>query len=98
MLVLILAAKLVCEIALLCLAGRGVLAVLAGTGRDGNLVYGLFRTATQPFVRLVRPLTPRFVPVRQHPGVAFAVLAVVWLALTLTKIFWCLQIGVARCL
>ena len=96
--VLIVAAKLVCEIALLCLAGRGVLAVLAGAGRDGNWVYGLFRAATQPFVALVRPLTPRFVPERQHPGVAFAVLAVVWLALTLSKIFWCLQIGVIPCL
>lgn len=98
MLVLIVAAKLVCEIALLCLAGRGVLAVLAGEGRDGNLVYGLFRAATQPFVTVVRPITPRFVPERQHPAVAFAVLAVLWLALTLSKIFWCLQIGVARCL
>ncbi|MGB4059804.1 MAG: hypothetical protein WBK26_06275 [Burkholderiaceae bacterium] len=98
MLVLILAAKLVCEIALLCLAGRGVLAVLAGAGRDTNFVYGLLRAATQPFVALVRPFTPRFVPARQHPGVAFAVLAVVWLALTLTKIFWCLQVGVTHCL
>lgn len=98
MLVVIVATKLVCEIALLCLAGRGVLAMLAGAGREGNLVYGLFRAATQPFVSLVRPITPRFVSERQHPGVAFAVLAVVWLALTLTKIFWCLQIGVALCL
>jgi uncharacterized protein YggT (Ycf19 family) len=98
MFVLIVAAKLVCEIALLSLAGRGVLAVLAGAGRDRNWVYGLLRTATQPFVALVRPLTPRFVPVVHHPGVAFALLAVVWLALTLTKIFWCLHAGVASCL
>lgn len=97
MLLLIVTTKLLCEIALLCLAGRGVLAVLAGSGKDRNLVYSLLCVATQPVVSLVRPVTLRFVPVAQHPGVAFALLAVAWLALTLTKIFWCLQIGVERC-
>lgn len=97
MLTLIVLAKLVCETALMCLAGRGVLAVLAGAGRDQNFVYGLFRVATQPFVVAVAPVTPRFVPVHQHPLVAFAVLSVAWLALTLGKISWCMQIGVPRC-
>jgi uncharacterized protein YggT (Ycf19 family) len=98
MLALIVAVKLVCETALLCLAGRGVLALIAGEGRERNWVYGLLSVATQPFVRVVRYITPRFVPVRHHPLVAFLLLMVVWLAVTLSKIFWCLQVGVALCI
>jgi hypothetical protein len=98
MLALIVAAKLVCEIALLCLAGRGVLALVAGAGRERNFVYGLLSAATQPFVLAVRHITPRFVPARHHPLVAFLLLAVIWLAVTLSKIFWCLRAGVALCI
>jgi hypothetical protein len=97
MLTVIVAAKLVCEIALLCLVGRGVLAVLAGPARHGNVVYGLLTAATQPFVSMVRPITPKVVLPRHHPWVAFSLLAVAWLALVLTKIFWCLQVGVSLC-
>lgn len=97
MLTLILAAKLVCETALLCLVGRGVLAVLAGPARHGNVVYGLLTAATQPFVSMARPITPKFVLPRHHPWVAFLLLAVAWLALVLTKIFWCFQFGVSLC-
>lgn len=97
MLTVIVAAKLVCETALLCLVGRGVLAVLAGPTRHVNLVYGLLTAATQPFVTMVRPITPKFVLPRHHPWVAFLLLAVAWLALVLTKIFWCFQAGVSLC-
>lgn len=98
MLVVIMAAKLVCEIALLSLAGRGVLAVLAGAERHRNLVYGLLTLVTQPFVVAVRPITPRVVSSRHLPWVAFALLAAAWLGLTVTKVFWCLQIGVSQCI
>lgn len=97
MLLLILAAKLVCEVALLCLLGRAALALWVGEGRHHNAIYGLFRLATQPFVAAVRPVTPRFVPEHHYPWVAAALLSVAWLALTLSKIRWCLEIGVHHC-
>jgi uncharacterized protein YggT (Ycf19 family) len=98
MLALIVAAKLVCEIALLCLVGQGVLAVVAGAGRERNFVYGLLNAATQPFVRAVRHITPRFVPVHHLPWVAFFWLTAAWVTVTLAKILWCVQIGVALCI
>ena len=97
MLFLILAAKLVCEIAWLCLVGRGVLAVLAGPARHQNLIYGLLTMATRPFVAMVRPITPKLVLPRHHPLVAFALLSAAWLALAVAKVFWCLPIGAALC-
>lgn len=97
MLTLILVTKLVCEIALLSLLGRGVLALLAGAHRANNPFYGLLRLATQPFVHMVRFITPKAVLPSHHALVAFCVLAVVWLAVTLTKINLCLQLGASSC-
>ncbi len=97
MLTLILVTKLVCEIALLCLLARAILALLAGPGRLNNPFYALFRLATQPFVAAVRHITPKAVLPSHHALVAFCLLAVVWLAATLAKINLCLQLGVSRC-
>lgn len=97
MLTLILTAKLVCEVALLSLVGRGVLALLAGERRDTNVFYTLFRAATQPWVKGVGWLTPSVVLERHHPWVAFWVLAVAWLSATWAKVAVCLEIGVAHC-
>ena len=97
MLTLILLTKLVCEIALLCLVGRGVLALLAGERRHNNFFYGLLRAATQPWVRGVAWVTPSVVLERHHPWVAFWVLSVTWLIATWAKVAMCLNIGVAHC-
>ena len=97
MLTPILIVKLICEIALCSLVGRGMLVLLTAGKPQGNVVYGLFRTLTQPFVSLVARFTPRFVLPRHHPLAAFLLLAVVWLAATLAKVHGCLQIGMAAC-
>ena len=97
MLLLILAVKLVCEVAVFSLAGRAVLGVLIGPEHESNWVYGLLGVVVKPFVAVATRLSPRFVPAHHHPVVAFALLVVVWLAATLAKIFMCIEIGVARC-
>jgi uncharacterized protein YggT (Ycf19 family) len=97
MLTLILVTKLVCEIALLSLLGRAALALLLGTHADGNPFYGLLCLASQPFVKAMRYMTPKFIPIDHHPWVAFCLLAALWLGVTLAKIKWCLSLGVARC-
>ena len=96
-LTLILMAKLVCEVALLCLLGRGVLSVLAGPQRAGNPFYALLRTASQPWVRGVGWLTRARQPRPHHAWGAFALLTTAWLLLTWAKVDLCVRLGVGHC-
>ena len=97
MLTLVTAVKLVAEIALLALFGRGALALLAGRGRERNPFYRILRTISQPFVTVARGLTPRAVLDQHLPLVAFLLLLAVWLLATWFKIRICLEIGLATC-
>lgn len=97
MLIFVSIVKLVAEIALLALAGQGVLALLAGAKRDQNLFYQLLQIMTRPFVAGARYITPKVVLDRHVPFVAFLLLFFVWVAATMTKISICVQIGVEQC-
>jgi len=97
MLTLVTAVKLVAEIALLALFGRGALALLAGRGRERNPFYRILRTISQPFVAVARGLTPRAVLDQHLPLVAFLLLLAVWLLATWFKIRICLEMGLATC-
>ena len=90
-------AQLVLYIALLALAGQGLLYVLAGARRDDNLVYQLFLLLNKPWTRAASWISPRKVAERHHPVVAFCVLAVLYLVVTLAKIEYCIGIGVEHC-
>ena len=98
MLVLISSVKLIAEIALMALAGQGLLALLAGNKRDSNLFYQLLQIITNPIVKGVRWLTPRFVLDRHIPVAAFGLMTAVWLMATIGKINLCMRIGVQQCL
>lgn len=97
MLILVSMLKLLAEIALLALAGQGVLALLAGAKRDQNLFYQLLQILTRPFVAGARLITPRVVLDRHVPIVAFLLLFFVWVAATMAKISICVRIGVEMC-
>jgi SMC interacting uncharacterized protein involved in chromosome segregation len=97
MLIALSAAKLIFEIALLCLAGQWVLGLLVGERREDNFVYQLLQRVSWPFVAMVAWVTPGRVAPRHHPWVAFLLLALAWLVVTATKISHCVQIGVALC-
>lgn len=97
MLTPLLIVKLVCEIALWSLLGRGAMVLLTAGRPQGNLVYGLLRALSQPFVAAVGRVSPRFILPRHHALATFLLLAVVWLAATLGKIQWCLQAGMVAC-
>lgn len=97
MLTILLLVKLVAEIALFSLMGRAALVLLTRGKPQGNWVYGLFRTLSQPFVRVVAWCSPRFVLARHHPLAAFCLLAAVWLWVTVAKIQFCLQSGLHAC-
>jgi hypothetical protein len=78
--------KALTEIAGVAMLGQGVLWVLAGSRRDQNIVYNLFKTITSPVMKVARVVTPRVV-LDQHIGlVAFFLLAVLWVVLTALKI------------
>lgn len=89
--------KLVAEIALLAFAGQWVLGLLAGPKRDSNVFYKLLTVLTQPFVKGMRLITPRFVLDQHIPLAAFVSLAMLWVVATLMKIQICVQIGVQQC-
>ena len=78
--------KALTEVAGVAMIGQGVLWVLAGSKRDQNLVYGIFKTLTAPVIKATRAITPRVI-LDQHIGlVAFFLLIVLWLGLTVMKI------------
>ena len=97
MLLALTALKLVFEIALLSLAGQGLLHVLAGPGREGNVFYQLLRVLTRPFTVAVRRLAPRQVLDRHVPVATFCLLLLVWLVVTVEKIRLCVRVGVQAC-
>ena len=78
--------KALTEIAGVAMLGQGILWVIAGSKRQQNPIYGLFRTLTMPVMKVTRAITPRVV-LDQHLGlVAFFLLLVLWLVLTANKI------------
>jgi hypothetical protein len=83
------------EVALLALLAQGLLAFLAGRGRDTNPVYLLFRVVTRPVLRAMRVVTPKVVLDRHIPVVAFFVLFWTWILLAYAKHVVCHAEGFA---
>jgi hypothetical protein len=89
--------KLVCEIALLALAGRFLLGLLAGQGKETNFFYKALEVITKPFVSAARMITPKAVIDRHVPLVAFLLTAFIWVVAVIEKVRICTQIGVQLC-
>ncbi|MBC7781272.1 MAG: YggT family protein [Proteobacteria bacterium] len=87
--------KAVMEVAGLALFGQGVLALMAGHTRDTNVFYRVLAVMTAPVRAVTRRLTPRFV-LDTHIGLAaFALVAMLWLGLYVTKVYLVLRIASA---
>lgn len=87
-------------IALLALAGQGVLYLLAGPKREQNMFYTLLRVVSKPFTVPVRRLTPRQVADRHVPIVTFFLLLVLYGIVTFERINLCVTlqlVGQAGC-
>jgi hypothetical protein len=82
--------KLVAEIALMALLGRGLVGLLAGARRESNFFYQLLCMLTRPFERLIRRL-------RHIPLVTFLIMVMIWFAALYMKIATCLTIGLDQC-
>lgn len=97
MLTVLNALQLVLYIALLAMAGQGLLYLLAGPTREHNVFYQLLRVVGRPFTAPVRALTPAGLSDRHVGILAFALAGLVYVVVTIEKIRWCVRIGVALC-
>ena len=82
-LLLVVIFKALAELALLFLLGRGLLFLLAGRKRQGNIFYQVFCIVTDPLLRAARWLTPRIILDRHIPFVAVLLLSWIWIVLAL---------------
>ena len=78
--------KALTEVAGVAMLGQGILWVIAGARRDQNMIYGLFKTLTMPVMKVTRWVTPRVILDRHLGLVAFFLLGVLWIGLTIMKI------------
>lgn len=85
-LLLVVMAKALAELVGMFLLGRGLLYVLAGEKRDGNLFYQVLSVVTNPVLRATRWITPRFIVDHHVPYVAFLLVVWTWLGI----VFWLL--------
>jgi len=90
-LLLVTIGKALVELAGLFVAGQGLLYLLAGRKREGNLFYELFKVLTRPLYAAVRFVTPKAIVDRHIPIVTFIVLFWVWVILTFAKIQLCAE-------
>jgi hypothetical protein len=82
-LLLLVIVKALAELAFMFLLGRGLLFLLAGRKRAGNLFYQVLCVVTDPVIRAARWLTPRLVMDSHIPFVAALLVAWIWLAIVL---------------
>ena len=85
-LLLVVMVKALAELAGLFLLGRGLLYLLTGHKRAGNIFYQVLSVVTNPVIRAARWVTPRFVVDAHIPFVAFLLVLWIWLAI----VFWLL--------
>ncbi len=70
--------KAIVEVAGFALIGQGIVALFAGNNRDQNFIYVIFKIVTNPVTKLARIVSPRFVPDRHIPFVAFGLVLWAW--------------------
>ncbi len=78
--------KALVEVAIFAAIGQGILYLFAGAKREQNFVYTTFKMLTSPATKLARLLSPRFILDQHIWMVAFFLLLVFWVGLTIAKI------------
>lgn len=77
------------EVSMLFLLGQGLLALLAGSRRDTNIIYKVFLIVTRPVLKLVRKIAPPQIIDKHLPYVAFFLLFWLWIGLAYLKKIYC---------
>lgn len=89
--------QLIFYIGLIALIGQALLYLLAGQKRDSNLFYQLFQVLNKPWHALGRWVSPALVASQHHGFVAFFMVSVLYIAVTLAKIEHCVSVGMVGC-
>lgn len=97
MLIVLKTIQLVLYIALLALAGQGLLYALAGPKRDTNFFYRLLQVVSKPFTVPMRWLTPAKVADHHVPIVTFFLLLVAYAVVTFEIVNFCVQSQMEGC-
>jgi hypothetical protein len=97
MLTVINALQLVLYVAGLALLGQGLLYLLAGQKRNTNFAYQLFQVLTKPAFLVARFIAPRQIADSQTGFVAFFVVVILYAAVTLWKIEYCVGVQMVGC-
>jgi hypothetical protein len=97
MLTVINALQLILYIGALALLGQGLLYLLAGAKRQTNLFYQLLQVLTKPFMFASRWIAPKQIADSQIGFVAFFVVAILYVAVTLWKIEYCIGLQMVGC-
>ncbi len=90
-------AQLLLYIGLLALLGQGLLFILAGAKRDTNMFYQLFVVVNKPWTYVAALIAPKQIAKKHYPFVAFCIVAVLYLSVTIAKIEHCVSVGIASC-
>jgi len=86
-------AQVILYVALLALAGHGILYVLAGAKRETNIFYTMLRVISKPFTVPMRKVTPRQVADRHVPVVTFFLLLLLYAMVTFERMDLCVTSG-----
>ena len=93
--------KLLAEIGLLALLGRGLLrlwlARLHPLQVHNNLFLKLLDALSAPWLWLAKQVSPRFVLPSHWAWIAFLLAALLWLGATVAKVSLCVQAGLEVC-
>ena len=76
--------KSLVEVAGLAMIGQGVVAIFSGNKRDQNFIYVILKIVTSPVTKFARLISPRFVPDRHIPFVAFGLVLWAWIAVIIS--------------
>ena len=97
MLLFLVVLKSLAELALMFIAGRFILGLLAGKKKQTNVFWQLLDVAARPALWLTRALSPKVILDQHIPLATVSWLLLAWVLLTQAKIDMCLQLGPGAC-
>lgn len=97
MLLFVVVLKSLAELALMFIAGRFILGLLAGKKKQTNVFWQLLDVAARPALWLTRSLSPKAILDQHIPLATASWLLLAWVLLTQAKIDMCLELGPGAC-